>query len=52
MTTTGLTRRFVILRALRWLPLGLVFPFLVITPQARGLSIFRFGAVHELAEML
>ena len=48
MTTSGLTRRFVILRALRWLPLGLVFPFLVITPQARGLSIGEIGAVFAV----
>jgi MFS family permease len=41
----GLTRRFVLLRALRWLPLGLVLPFLVITPQARGLSLGEIGAV-------
>ena len=48
MTASGLTRRFVILRALRWLPLGLVFPFLVITPQARGLSIGEIGAVFAV----
>ena len=48
MTIRGLTRRFVILRALRWLPLGLVFPFLVITPQARGLSLGEIGAVFAV----
>ena len=48
MTTGGLTRRFVVLRALRWLPLGLVLPFLVITPQARGLSLGAIGAVFAV----
>ena len=48
MTTHGLTRRFVFLRALRWLPLGLVLPFLVITPQARGLSLGAIGAVFAV----
>jgi MFS family permease len=48
VTTDGLTRRFVFLRALRWLPLGLVLPFLVITPQARGLSLGAIGAVFAV----
>ena len=48
MTTGGLTRRFVLLRALRWLPLGLVLPFLVITPQARGLSMSAIGVVFAV----
>ena len=47
-TTDGLTRRFVLLRALRWLPVGLVLPFLVITPEARGLSIGAIGAVFAV----
>src|SRR4051794_8925207 len=48
MTTDGLTRRFVVLRALRWLPVGLVLPFLVITPQARGLSLGAIGVVFAI----
>ena len=48
MTTDGLTRRFVFLRALRWLPVGLVLPFLVITPLARGLSLGAIGAVFAV----
>jgi MFS family permease len=48
MNSRGLTRRFVLLRALRWLPLGLVLPFLVITPQARGLSLGEIGAVFAV----
>src|SRR6185436_7501740 len=48
MTTDGLTRRFVLLRALRWLPVGLVLPFMVITPESRGLSIGEIGAVFAV----
>jgi Major Facilitator Superfamily len=48
VTITGLTRRFVVLRALRWLPIGLVLPFLVITPEARGLSLGAIGAVFAV----
>ena len=48
MTSSGLTRRFILLRALRWLPVGLVLPFLVITPQARGLSLGAIGAVFAV----
>ena len=48
MTADGLTRRFVLLRALRWLPLGLVLPFLVITPESRGLSLGQIGAVFAV----
>jgi len=48
VTTERLTRRFILLRALRWLPLGLVLPFLVITPEARGLSLGAIGAVFAV----
>ena len=43
MTADRLTRHFVLLRALRWLPLGLVLPFIVITPESRGLSLGAIG---------
>ena len=48
MTTDGLTRRFVLLRALRWLPVGLMLPFLVITPESRGLTLGEIGAVFAV----
>jgi MFS family permease len=38
----------VLLGALRWLPIALVLPFLVITPQARGLSLGEIGAVFAV----
>jgi MFS family permease len=50
-----LTRRFILLRALRWLPLGLVLPFLTITPVDRGLSLAQVGAafaVHGAVALL
>ena len=50
MTTEALVRRFVVLRALRWLPLGVALPFLVLLPQARGISLGQIGvmfAVHS-----
>jgi MFS family permease len=48
LTGDRLTRRFILLRALRWLPLGLVLPFLIITPVARGLSLSTVGAVFAV----
>jgi hypothetical protein len=48
MTEARLTRHFVLLRAMRWLPVGLVLPFIVITPEARGLSIGAIGAVFAV----
>jgi sugar phosphate permease len=48
LTPDRLTRRFVLLRALRWLPIGVVLPFLIITPDARGLSIEAIGAVFAI----
>jgi MFS family permease len=43
-----LTRHFIVLRALRWLPVGVVLPFLILTPDARGLSIGAIGAVFAV----
>jgi MFS family permease len=48
VTVDRLTRRFIWLRALRWLPVGLVLPFLVITPHARGLSLGALGAAFAV----
>lgn len=48
MSTEQLTRHFILLRALRWLPVGLVLPFLIITPVSRGLSLGAIGAVFAV----
>ena len=55
MSTARLTRHYVVLGALRWAPVGLVLPFMVITPEARGLSLGAIGAVlavHSAVTML
>ncbi|HET8820937.1 MAG TPA: MFS transporter [Thermoleophilaceae bacterium] len=55
MSQERLTRDFILLRALRWLPLGLVLPFLTITPVDRGLSLAQGGAafaVHGAVALL
>ena len=48
MSSERLTRNFILLRALRWLPVGLVLPFLVLTPVARGLELDAVGAVFAV----
>src|SRR5215207_1914021 len=48
MSSERLTRNFILLRALRWLPVGLVLPFLVLTPVARGLDLGAVGAVFAV----
>jgi MFS family permease len=45
VSSERLTRDFILLRALRWLPVGLVLPFLVLTPVDRGLGLGAVGAV-------
>ncbi|HEX8086736.1 MAG TPA: MFS transporter [Solirubrobacteraceae bacterium] len=55
MTTRTLARRFAMLRALRWLPLGITLPFLVLLPQDRGLSLAEVGvifAMHSIVAIL
>jgi sugar phosphate permease len=48
VTGERLTRHFILLRALRWLPVGLVLPFLVLTPVSRGLDLGAVGAVFAV----
>ena len=48
MSSERLTRNFVLLRALRWLPVGLVLPFLILTPVARGLDLGAVGVVFAV----
>ena len=44
MSSERLTRNFILLRALRWLPVGLILPFLILTPVARGLDLGGGGS--------
>jgi MFS family permease len=37
-------RRFLLLHGLRWLPVGLLIPVLVLLPLERGLSLSQYGA--------
>ena len=48
MSSERLTRSFILLRALRWLPVGLVLPFLILTPVARGLELGAVGVVFAV----
>ena len=48
MSSERLTRNFILLRALRWLPVGLVLPFLILTPVARGLDLGAVGLVFAV----
>jgi MFS family permease len=55
VTTRSLVRRFVLLRALRWLPIGVTVPFLVLLPIDRGLGIGSVGVVwgtHSIVAIL
>ena len=45
MTPRQLRRRFLTLRALRWLPTGLLIPVLVLLLEDRGLTIGQIGLV-------
>jgi hypothetical protein len=45
VTASTVRRRFVGLRALRWLPYGLSMPFLVLLPLSRGLDVADVGVV-------
>lgn len=40
---TGLRRAFVLLTALRWLPIGFITPLHVLLPLSRGLTLGQVG---------
>ena len=48
LTATSATRRYLILTALRWLPVGLIIPVLVLLPLERGLSLSQLGLAASL----
>jgi DNA-binding transcriptional ArsR family regulator len=48
VTARQLTRRFVVLTALRWLPVGLTVPVMVLLMQERGLSLADTGLVFSV----
>lgn len=55
LTVRSATRRLFWLTALRWLPVGLLTPVLVLLAQARGLSLAQIGlvfVVHSVVVLL
>lgn len=48
LTQAAVHRRFLVLTALRWLPVGLLIPILVLLPLERGLSLSEVGVAISL----
>ena len=44
MTAAQIRSRYLILLALRWLPVGLLIPVLVLLPLERGLTVAQIGS--------
>jgi MFS family permease len=47
-TPAGLVRRFAILSALRWFPIGLTIPVNILLMQARGLDLAAIGGLYAI----
>ena len=55
LTVTSAGRRFVVLTALRWVPIGLAIPVTVLLAQSRGLTVAEIGLVfvaHSLIALV
>jgi DHA1 family tetracycline resistance protein-like MFS transporter len=48
MTAVSVHRRFLVLVALRWLPVGLLIPVFVLLPLSRGLTLTQIGLVFAV----
>jgi DHA1 family tetracycline resistance protein-like MFS transporter len=48
MTATQVRRRFLTLVGLRWLPVGLMIPVIVLLPLDRGLTLAQYGSAAAL----
>lgn len=46
--TRSLTRRYLVIHGLRWLPVGLLVPIMVLLFTSRGLSLTEFGLVTAI----
>jgi MFS family permease len=47
-TPAGLVRRFALLSALRWFPIGLTIPVNILLMQARGLDLAAIGGLYAI----
>ncbi|OJF12254.1 MFS transporter [Couchioplanes caeruleus] len=48
LTAAQARRRFLLLAAFRWLPVGLMIPVIVLLPLERGLTLAQYGAAAAL----
>jgi len=48
LTVAGIRRRFLVLGALRWLPVGLLVPVLVLLPLERGIALAELGVAFAV----
>lgn len=48
LTPASAQRRFLLLLALRWLPVGLMIPVIVLLPLERGLTLAQYGSAAAL----
>ncbi|MEV4638999.1 MFS transporter [Actinoplanes sp. NPDC049548] len=51
LTPARVQRRFLLLLALRWLPVGLMIPVIVLLPLERGLTLAQYGSAAALQGM-
>ena len=52
MTVRDLTRRYVVLTALHWFPVGLTVPVMVLLAQVRGLTLGEIGFMFAVFGIL
>ncbi|HEY7523001.1 MAG TPA: MFS transporter [Candidatus Limnocylindrales bacterium] len=52
LDTRTARRRYLLLTALRWLPVGLLIPIFVLIPLSRGLSLTEIGVVFALQGLI
>lgn len=48
LSESAVRRRFLVLTAIRWLPVGLMIPLIVLLPLSRGLSLSEVGLAASL----
>jgi hypothetical protein len=48
LTAAQVQRRFLVLHGLRWLPVGLMIPIIVLLPLERGLTLAQYGSAAAI----